>query len=1303
MKKSNQSRTKPPKVDLSDDDFLEKSCEVCGTNKDEEKLLLCDGCNDQYHTFCLVPKLNNVPKGNWFCFQCDERLKKARASNYTTDNKNAANNETSLPLAKKLTGPRSSARVLSPIRVYMDDVATTNKGKKRGRSEETKLKREPARKKSNVAADIDLLDLKSCEVCGTKKKENKLLICDGCDDQYHTFCLVPELTTIPKGDWFCKNCLPVKRNSIKPGKKVASNKKMVEESSSDDDSATDPNHSPRKNHDTDPLILSPQVRNSNSNHKSPVDSRTKDDPREKAFQSVMLTSSDRNHTTKQAASAVVAMDSSREKALQSVLSTNSYSSNNIQQTNDSTVYINREKALQSALMLGSSRGQGDNSSATKDSSREKALQSVLFRSSNNTTQQSNAPVIIDSKEKALQSVFSTRNDNGNSALALGTHAKSKEKALQSVLLTASQSYNAAQHHNSSFIDISREKALQSVSIPSPNHRNSSFIDISREKALQSVNIPSPNHRNSSFIDISREKALQSVNIPSSLIDISREKALQSVNIPSSLIDISREKALQSVNIPSLSVIRPSSTPKNQGSEASRIVGMYRNNKAIATTNVMVQLEAVNSQNDPVFHPTVPKSSSSKTTTHLSSTAPVSSIAHTHNEPYAPADYHHGFDDEDTRPVSLELVTSQNDPLAVASALLSMGTGKNDKSSVTSNVRSTSTNNTPNTASNHVASRIKNSTPSASKISSILSTSGTSVSGRSVPSTANTSNIPSVSKINSIISTSGTSALSPTKNSIPSTANPSSIPSASKINSIPSTANTSSIPSASKINSIPSTANTSSIPNASKINSIPSTANTSSIPSASKINSIPSTANTSSIPSASKINSIPSTSGTSVSGPGIPSTANTSNIPSVSEKHESNTFSNSGSSPTKNSSAANATTNTGAPTATDTPSSSTFTNTLPGFFFTSPTKRVWQREDVCSIPYTNLGDLKAMIRTSSNDSVSVMGIVASFTRVKRCSGKNKYMASYSLVDTTCSSASDVVIVNIFGDKIENFPRVTAIGDVLRLNRVKLGEYKGAPQLLGSKQFNSAFTCFSRCNVYNGTSSPRTLPTGSRIYQSAVSGIQVEVKQRVVRRGGSEKQTEVCIPLSTEWNVSAADFFDENHDTREIDYSFNVGDMVKIKALYTFGMNLFIRDPIGDPNAIRSLGSLQQRNTTSTDVVKECDFTCMVVRTFIKEGHKYIEVWDGTTTDQISADSIKSISRVDTDIPPQDNSVSIYQAMNESLHTATVYVDATNEESVVALEPKVKEIPVTVSRRNVLKGFYSLFPLTTHSILVLILSF
>lgn len=34
-----------------------------------------------------------------------------------------------------------------------------------------------------------------------------MLLCDGCDDSYHTFCLMPPLTEIPKGDWRCPKCV----------------------------------------------------------------------------------------------------------------------------------------------------------------------------------------------------------------------------------------------------------------------------------------------------------------------------------------------------------------------------------------------------------------------------------------------------------------------------------------------------------------------------------------------------------------------------------------------------------------------------------------------------------------------------------------------------------------------------------------------------------------------------------------------------------------------------------------------------------------------------------------------------------------------------------------------------------------------------------------------------------------------------------------------------------------------------------------------------------------------------------------
>lgn len=46
------------------------NCEVCGRDDDERQMLLCDGCEEGYHIYCLDPPLNSVPKIDWYCTKC---------------------------------------------------------------------------------------------------------------------------------------------------------------------------------------------------------------------------------------------------------------------------------------------------------------------------------------------------------------------------------------------------------------------------------------------------------------------------------------------------------------------------------------------------------------------------------------------------------------------------------------------------------------------------------------------------------------------------------------------------------------------------------------------------------------------------------------------------------------------------------------------------------------------------------------------------------------------------------------------------------------------------------------------------------------------------------------------------------------------------------------------------------------------------------------------------------------------------------------------------------------------------------
>ncbi|KAJ8298593.1 hypothetical protein KUTeg_022653 [Tegillarca granosa] len=50
-----------------------------------------------------------------------------------------------------------------------------------------------------------------CEICGDCNREDRLLLCDGCDSGYHCECLDPPLDTIPVEEWFCPECAELNR------------------------------------------------------------------------------------------------------------------------------------------------------------------------------------------------------------------------------------------------------------------------------------------------------------------------------------------------------------------------------------------------------------------------------------------------------------------------------------------------------------------------------------------------------------------------------------------------------------------------------------------------------------------------------------------------------------------------------------------------------------------------------------------------------------------------------------------------------------------------------------------------------------------------------------------------------------------------------------------------------------------------------------------------------------------------------------------------------------------------------------
>ena len=66
--------------------------------------------------------------------------------------------------------------------------------------------------------DIQVCVFCACRICFGKHHQTKLLLCDRCDEEYHTFCLDPPLTTVPSSKtWYCPSCQNARKSPSRGG------------------------------------------------------------------------------------------------------------------------------------------------------------------------------------------------------------------------------------------------------------------------------------------------------------------------------------------------------------------------------------------------------------------------------------------------------------------------------------------------------------------------------------------------------------------------------------------------------------------------------------------------------------------------------------------------------------------------------------------------------------------------------------------------------------------------------------------------------------------------------------------------------------------------------------------------------------------------------------------------------------------------------------------------------------------------------------------------------------------------------
>lgn len=61
-----------------DKSVMKANCQFCLNGDNEDQLLLCDACDKGYHTYCFKPRMDKIPEGDWYCWECVNKARGER-------------------------------------------------------------------------------------------------------------------------------------------------------------------------------------------------------------------------------------------------------------------------------------------------------------------------------------------------------------------------------------------------------------------------------------------------------------------------------------------------------------------------------------------------------------------------------------------------------------------------------------------------------------------------------------------------------------------------------------------------------------------------------------------------------------------------------------------------------------------------------------------------------------------------------------------------------------------------------------------------------------------------------------------------------------------------------------------------------------------------------------------------------------------------------------------------------------------------------------------------------------------------